>query len=74
MNWHLLAACRDADPELFFPTRGEESGAAREYCARCPVAEECLAYAMRTPDLQGVWAGTSQRQRERMRRKKRVSA
>ena len=45
MTWHG-ALCR-ANPELFF---SDDSGApyteARAICARCPLQEPCLAYAL----------------------------
>jgi hypothetical protein len=44
--WHRDAACVEADPEIFFPERGHSSQEARSYCARCPVVEECLTYAL----------------------------
>ncbi len=46
-DWHEQAACRDADPELFFPEPSSaaytETTAAKQVCARCPVRIECLA-------------------------------
>lgn len=50
-GWHLLAACRDEDPDLFFPEREDASDAgsylaARMICNRCPVRAECLATAL----------------------------
>ena len=32
--------------KIFFPERGGSSKATRSYCARCPVTEECLTYAL----------------------------
>jgi WhiB family transcriptional regulator, redox-sensing transcriptional regulator len=55
------AACQDADPEIFFPGRGHDARAAKAVCARCPVASECLEYALKDEDafLAGVWGGTT---------------
>ena len=61
--WHKDAACLEADPEIFFPERGGSSEAARSYCARCPVSEECLSYALENPKEYGIWGGTSERER-----------
>jgi WhiB family redox-sensing transcriptional regulator len=49
------AACQDADPEIFFPERCHDARAAKAVCARCPVASECLEYALkpRTPLSRG---------------------
>ena len=68
-RWQLQAACRDADPALFFTTRGfrvpEE---ARALCARCVVSAECLQFAVAGgASLLGTWAATSPRERRRLR-------
>ena len=73
MEWLQRAACTHEDPELFFPVgtsgpavRDEE--AAKRICARCPVASECLAWALRTRQTSGVWGGTGEKERARLRR------
>ena len=51
MDWRHQSACRDEDPELFFPvgntgpalTQIEE---AKKVCNRCIVKEPCLAWAL----------------------------
>jgi WhiB family redox-sensing transcriptional regulator len=68
-DWHADAACRDTDPATFFPTKGVNVGPARKVCARCPVRDACLAFAMSDASIKGVWAGTTERQRKRMRRR-----
>jgi len=49
-SWRSAAACRSADPELFFPL--SESGKsleriaeAKAICAGCPVRRQCLQFA-----------------------------
>ena len=37
-------------------------------CRSCPVVEECLAYALETNQEAGVWGGTSEEERRRLRR------
>ena len=71
-NWRDAAACRHADPDLFFPvgTTGdavEDTTAAIALCRRCPVREECLEFAMVTNQRDGVWGATSEEDRRRMR-------
>lgn len=51
-----------ADPELFFPKKGESLDPALEVCAECPVRLACLEYAMANP-VAGIWGGTSHKQR-----------
>ena len=48
----------------WFPERGATLEPARRICARCLVRTECLDYAMTTVQRDGVWAGTSAKQRQ----------
>jgi WhiB family redox-sensing transcriptional regulator len=36
-------------------------------CARYPIREKCLSYALAQPDPVGVWGGTTGRERKVMR-------
>lgn len=75
VDWMVRGACRNADPELFFPAgrRGQWTSrqlrAARRICSGCPVNTECLRYALVNPHLaaQGYWAGTVPVERRRLR-------
>lgn len=73
-RWHSQAACRDVDPELFFPT-GETAPAivrteeAKAVCARCPVLDTCLRWAMDNGLEDGVWGGLSESERRNLRRR-----
>ena len=49
--------------DAMFPERGRSSQPAKNICALCPVADQCLEYALLDPQMQGVWGGTSHRQR-----------
>jgi WhiB family redox-sensing transcriptional regulator len=62
------AACRGHDPNLWFPLRGESTLPAKAICTPCAIREQCLAYALGHPELVGVFGGTSQAERSRMRR------
>jgi WhiB family redox-sensing transcriptional regulator len=62
-QWMTRAACRHMDPELFFPSPGQDGRAARAVCAACPVRRPCLAYALAAPDVVGIWAGTTRLER-----------
>lgn len=68
--WQADAACRDSDPELFFPGHGEDTRPAKEVCRTCPVSEACLEYALANGERHGVWGGCSERERDRIRRKR----
>jgi WhiB family redox-sensing transcriptional regulator len=72
-DWRGLGACRDEDPDLFFPisSRGpsaRQMGVAKAVCGRCHVQRECLHYAMETRQDHGVWGGTTEEERNLMRR------
>jgi hypothetical protein len=60
---------------VMFPGRGEDLGAARAVCAECEVTSECLdeGLAMSSMLDLGVRAGTSERQRRRLRRERHIS-
>jgi WhiB family redox-sensing transcriptional regulator len=73
-DWGPRAACRSADPELFFPV--SETGpstadmaTAKAVCARCPVCSECLAFALATRQTHGVWGGTIPGERTALRKR-----
>jgi WhiB family redox-sensing transcriptional regulator len=67
--WQERAACRGMGTERFFPASGGVTLEARDVCAGCKVKSECLDYACNIDELlHGVWAGTSERQRRKLRR------
>ena len=71
-GWRDDAACRDTDPNLFFPagTTGiavEEIEAAKALCQSCPVRAQCLEFAMIANQEAGIWGGTTEEERRKMR-------
>lgn len=57
-DWMADAACRDADPDLFF-IEDRHYNEALAICATCPVIEDCLRYAIVGGIGYGVWGGTT---------------
>jgi hypothetical protein len=53
---------------MWFPRRGEPNEPAMAICRRCLVLDDCLAFAVANPELQGIWAATSTRERGDFRR------
>lgn len=70
--WQDLANCLGADPELFFPERGESLASAKAVCAGCVVRLDCLEYALDMSEKFGVWGGLSERERRQLRRTRRT--
>ncbi|GEL25831.1 transcriptional regulator WhiB [Pseudonocardia sulfidoxydans NBRC 16205] len=71
-DWRARAACRDHDPELFFPVGDGEPARAQEHrafavCAGCAVSGPCLQWALANGP-EGVWGATTTDQRCRIRR------
>ncbi len=74
-NWQALGACRDEDPDLFFPIGHspqalEQTEEAKRVCWRCPVMQLCGQYALETRQDLGVWGGMSEYDRRRLVRRK----
>lgn len=86
-DWRTSAACRTADPELFFPVSEigparEDIARAKEVCYSCRVRRQCLQFALATHQIYGVWGGTTEEerrlrvreQRERQRERERIGS
>jgi WhiB family transcriptional regulator, redox-sensing transcriptional regulator len=65
--------CRDMDPAIFFPNDGMGVQAAQRICNDCPVKAPCLEYALTNRIDHGVWGGTSERERRRILRQRRLA-
>ena len=68
-DWAALGLCRGMT-DLFYPARGDTDGfdAAKAVCEGCPVKAPCLEFAMRFEETEGIWGGTSGRERRALRR------
>jgi WhiB family redox-sensing transcriptional regulator len=72
MGWQHRAGCRGEDAEMFFAPnyfeRKEEKEdrevQAKTICARCPVRDECLEYALRNREPHGIWGGLNESERK----------
>jgi WhiB family redox-sensing transcriptional regulator len=74
-DWFDEAACRDVDTDIFFPPAEADAAAAKEICARCPVREECLEFALEaSPAPEGVWGGLTRVERHRLVRRRQKAA
>lgn len=74
MDWRHRAACRDVDPELFFPI-GNTGPAilqieeAKQVCRRCDVSDACLRWALESGQDSGVWGGMGEDERRALKRR-----
>lgn len=69
--WQKQAACRDANPELFFHPEGERGPVRRKrdadalaICSVCPVIAACREDALTSRVAYGVWGGLTEGDRE----------
>ena len=69
--WQKRAKCNGADPAIFFPGPGIGIEKARKICFGCVVRAQCLEYALQADsETSGVWGGTSERERRKIRRER----
>lgn len=65
------AACAGRDPELW---TGEhlsfhDKRVAKQICRTCPVINECAVFALKHPEMRGIWGGLEDYERTKIRRK-----
>jgi WhiB family redox-sensing transcriptional regulator len=70
-DWRDGAACRDCDPDLFFPegTTGLaliQAVAAKQVCRGCAEQAPCLRFALVHSLGHGIWGGTTAEERRIM--------
>jgi WhiB family transcriptional regulator, redox-sensing transcriptional regulator len=71
-DWRHRAACRGADPDIWFPISTEgpsqsQVAYAKSFCERCPVTTECLNWALSIGVDYGVWGGHTAEERRAFR-------
>ena len=69
--WAATAACKGLDAGIFYPSTDEEAATAKEVCAVCPVQATCLEHAIDRREHNGVWGGATERERQRIIRRRR---
>jgi WhiB family transcriptional regulator, redox-sensing transcriptional regulator len=67
----VTAACRDADPELFFPAKKNRASLqteakAKTICQRCPLRAVCLDVALAAGEQWGIWGGLNPDERRKL--------
>ncbi|MFJ4839619.1 WhiB family transcriptional regulator [Streptomyces sp. NPDC088746] len=74
-NWRTHAACREEDPDLFFPIGSTgpalvQAEEAKAVCGNCPVRGQCLEWALENGQDSGVWGGMDENERRALKRRR----
>lgn len=72
-DWRDYAACRGLDPNMFFPIGNvgqsiEQIEQAKDVCRTCVAQIACLEYALKTNQDNGIWGGTDEIERRKIRK------
>jgi len=69
--------CAQIDPDAFFPESPREYMLSlrvlKPICDACSFKDPCLDYAIDNPELVGIWAGTSYKDRLRLKKLRRTA-
>lgn len=68
-DWMDDASCKGLPPEMFMIERGETSDEAKAVCASCIVWKECETFAVVNRIEEGVWGGTIDQERRKIRKR-----
>lgn len=72
-DWMSRGSCRGQNDDTHYPVPNSAQykanlARAKRVCISCPVMDECLAWALSNDEMEGVWGGTSPRERAAMLR------
>lgn len=67
-DWKARGLCAQTDPDAFFPEKGGATRDAKAVCAACEVRVQCLEYALDRDERFGIWGGTSEFERKKLRK------
>ena len=70
VDWRQRAACASITVAVMYPAHNDTAGweHAKSICAACPVAVACLDEALANGETDGCWGGTSEEERQLLRR------
>lgn len=73
-SWRTRAMCFGLDADeieaKFFPHPNDAAKEAKAICKVCPVAAECLTFALTTGQDEGVWGAMTEQERRALRLRK----
>ncbi len=64
--------CSTTDPDMWVPERHSgwaDAVKAKRLCKTCPTFNPCLSFALADASLEGIYAGTTTKERQQMRRR-----
>jgi WhiB family redox-sensing transcriptional regulator len=78
VDWQDQALCLGANPDLFFSPhylekkeeRASREAQAKAVCARCPVRQHCLDFALSVREPHGIWGGLNEIERRHLAAKR----
>ncbi|MFC5384281.1 WhiB family transcriptional regulator [Arcanobacterium hippocoleae] len=73
LSWMEDALCAQTDPDIFYPEKGGSTAPATSICQGCAVRAQCLEYAITNDIRHGIWGGTSDNDRKRIARERRIA-
>lgn len=73
LSWMEDALCAQTDPDIFYPEKGGSTAPATSICEGCAVRAECLEYAIANDIRHGIWGGTSDNDRKRISRERKLA-
>jgi WhiB family redox-sensing transcriptional regulator len=69
-QWRRRGRCTTIPLErvnaMFYFERGGKSKEAKEFCSRCPVQTQCLAFALQYNERGGVFGGLTEKERDNL--------
>lgn len=66
-KWMKYATCEDMGNQRFFSENPQRKNVALFVCSLCPVKKPCLKYAMKFPEMRGIWGGLTYEERKELR-------
>src|SRR6185437_8265757 len=67
-KWSTFAACSSPTVEMVTPIEEEKELLINTYCLFCPVRDACLDSAFTFGDPSGIWGGTTESDRKRLKK------
>lgn len=68
-SWMQEGLCRNHDRSIFFSESRYVKELAKKICNECPITETCLEHAIKNNEV-GVWGGTTESERSRLKIKR----